>query len=134
MPKKLWKKGDPSPNPNGRPALPEDIRAASKLTAKEFIELGTKFMHMPVGQLAKIRDDEKSSAMERMLASIVHKAIDEGDQKRLDFLLDRLIGKVTQQYKLDMPNIPVVQQVVLKIPSNGKERAIDRDRDDPIES
>jgi len=53
--------------------------------------------------------------LELMLASIIHKAVVMGDQTRLDFILNRLIGKVKEQLEITMPKATVIKRL------NGEE-------------
>lgn len=127
-----FKKGQVA-NPSGRPKMPPDLKKATKITSQDFIRTGTRLIYYTKAQLKKVMNDPKSTALEMLIASIIFKGVTQGDHKRLDFLLDRLIGKVTNHYKFDMENGPIVQQVVLKIPSNGRERDEDKNLKEPIE-
>lgn len=94
-----FQKGHPG-NPLGR-CDPPDLRESRKLTRQEFERLVDRYLKMGSEELSKLVKDKTTSNLELMIASIVHKAIVQGDQKRLDFLLDRLIGKVVQPIQDD---------------------------------
>ena len=90
---KPWPKGV-SGNPRGAGLIGEDIRKARQLTASKFTEITTKYLGMTKEQLIEATKAPGTPALELMVAQIMSKAIINGDQTRLNFLLDRLIGKV----------------------------------------
>lgn len=62
----------------------------------------TRFLDCNLKELKDIKSDPESSAMELIVVSIVTNAIKSGDQKRLDFLLDRIVGKVKDELEVSM--------------------------------
>ncbi len=76
--------------------LPEDIKAFRKLSRIEFEKLLSEFLFMNKSEVIQIATNPESNTLKILLASIISKAIKEGDHKRMDFLLDRLIGTVAQ--------------------------------------
>lgn len=84
------------PNPNGRPKMPPELKEAKKLTQTQIEIALTQFLAMDDKQLRAIIKDPKSTRLQAIIASIVDKAIKIGDQQRLDFLLNRIIGKVKE--------------------------------------
>ena len=107
-----FKKGQ-SGNPNGSPS--KNITKARKLNKVLVTELLNKFINMSMKDLIVfIRNNVPNSkdttafkgddpVIETMLASILVKAIQEGDQNRLNFIFDRLIGKVTDKVEYTLP-------------------------------
>lgn len=89
-----------SGNPGGRPAIPADIKEARKLTQIEFEKLVNKYIWLTQAGFGEAAEDQSISMFERMIGSIVQKACNEGDHQRLNFLLDRLIGKVTEKMEI----------------------------------
>jgi hypothetical protein len=83
-----------SGNPSGKPKLPEDIRQASRLTVEMFIGLCNKFLMMTPNELQDAIGQGKGTNLEMLVASMIQQGIGEGDPKRFDFLLNRIIGKV----------------------------------------
>lgn len=90
-----WKKGE-SGNAKGAPKIPDDLKDARRLNGPEFERIANKLLAMNKEEISKIASDPKTPSLELIVASVVHKAIVEGDAKRLDYLLNRTIGKVTQ--------------------------------------
>lgn len=81
-------------NPDGRPKVPEDVKAAQKLTKNAFILVTNKYLSMTKEEIKRAATDPKTPSLELMIAGLISKAVNEGCQKRLNFLLERLIGKV----------------------------------------
>lgn len=98
---KLWVKGE-SGNPKGRPKIPPEIKAMRQLTNLEFSRLANKFLCMTKDEIQECIKDPRASVLELMIASIISKGLSQGDQIRLNALLERIIGKVPT---------PVVNQI-----------------------
>lgn len=99
MPKgKPFEKGNPG-GP-GRPKSDPELRNAHKLTRTEAEQLLTKFMQMDIEELEAILRDKKKKCVEHMIGRIVLMGIKNGDHARLDFMLNRLIGKVKENLEV----------------------------------
>lgn len=92
-PKTRFKSGQ-SGNPRGKEPLPEHLKQARKWNRTEIETLLNQFMEMSPEQLQAKLSDKSAKLLELMVARIVAEAIKKGDQSRLTFLLDRLIGPV----------------------------------------
>lgn len=94
-----------SGNPNGRPRLPDDIKAARKLNKVELERLLNRYIHMPISEIQRLLkipiESNETPSIEVLIAKIVAEGIKRGDEKRLGFLLDRLIGPVKMKVSLD---------------------------------
>ncbi len=66
----------------------------------EFIRLANKLIHLTVPELQQIQRDPETTALEQMLIAVIIKATNQGDDKRLTFYLDRLLGKVPDKIDL----------------------------------
>jgi hypothetical protein len=86
-----------SGNPNGRPALPPDVRDAQKLTNDEYMRISTNFMAMTRTEIQEALQRPDATMLELMVGGIVAKAAKDHDYLRATFLLDRVIGKVKEQ-------------------------------------
>lgn len=86
-----FKPGNPG---GGRPRLPEDIKEARKALKFEFERTGMSQLRSTSDQLKKILSSPESSALEMATASIILKAVTKSDHLRLDFILNRLIGRI----------------------------------------
>lgn len=83
-----------SGNPSGRPKMPEEILEAKRLTKTQLEAILQKFIWMPKPELEKVMSDPNVVMIEAMVGSIIMRAINDGCTMRLNFLLDRLVGKV----------------------------------------
>lgn len=84
-PKNLWKPGQ-SGNPSGRP---------KKLLTRDHVEHHFSTMAaLSTSELEILCKDPKEPALRVMIARVIIEAIKAGDYSRLNFLLDRSIGKV----------------------------------------
>lgn len=84
-----------SGNPYGRKPLPEELLALRERFSKEIVESRfIKYMLCGVQELELIQRDMTIPALDHIIIQVIAKAGLEGDTQRLNFLLDRTIGKV----------------------------------------
>ncbi len=86
-----------SGNPGGLSKLPKDIREIKQLTEREFTLLMVKYMDTPVKKLKLHYQAMELPGKDLMIISVIYMAVKFGDYKRVEFLLNRLIGKVKDQ-------------------------------------
>lgn len=88
-----------SGNPSGRPKLPEELKDC---TAGELKLLIWRLWKTKVAELKKmVAEDSEAGAGEQVVAQVFLKAIEYGDPQRLDYLLNRLIGKVKEVVEVE---------------------------------
>lgn len=95
-----FKKGDIS-NPIGGLPIGQDLKEARKLTRLEFEKMINKYLFMSVNEIQdRIKHQEKYGIpmIEALILSGLALAYKEGDIKRLDFFLDRTIGRVVMKH------------------------------------
>ena len=80
-------------NPHGRPRLPAEVKESRALNHVTVPLIIDRYMKMGVQELQDVMKDPKTPAMELILAKVIVEAIRKGDQQRLSFLFDRLLGK-----------------------------------------
>jgi len=90
-----WKPGETG-NPHGRPQYPEDIRPLARITKFHIESLLSKYLSVTVDKLKELEKDASLRAIDAMVVKVALKAIVQGDVLRMNFLLDRLIGKVKE--------------------------------------
>lgn len=93
-----------SGNPDGRPPLAPKVRKLKKLNQKEFISLVSKYMRKTFSDLETLAQDPETNALDLMVISLITNTIRAGDYNRLNFLLDRTIGKVKEKHELTGKN------------------------------
>lgn len=91
-----WKPGQ-SGNPAGRAKLPAWMRESRSMNKEKFHGLLNEYIHRPATELVEIMKDPTTPTLELMVIKVVMEAIKHGDEKKLGFLLDRLIGKVREE-------------------------------------
>jgi hypothetical protein len=98
-------------NPNGRPKVPDDIRETRKLDQFELERMMNRFLDLTADELTSEIKSGKLKGKELIIATIISKAIVFGDQKRFEFILNRLIGKVTENIKHTYPNVTILERI-----------------------
>lgn len=81
--------------------LPKDLRDARELTKKHLEGLLNKHLWLTKIEAKALVEHPETPLLEVLIASIVDKAVNHGDEKRLDFILNRLIGKVSEQIDIN---------------------------------
>ena len=86
-------------NPNGRSKIPEHVKAARKLNQVKFAEVLYQYINSTFAELEAALKDPKTPAIELVVVKILAEAIENGDEKKLEFILNRTIGKVIEVRK-----------------------------------
>lgn len=81
----------------GRPKSAEDYIVARDLTRKKVIEAIKKLLDMTPTQLKSHMSDPEITMNEFLLGNLMVKCAEYGDTSRIDFLYNRLIGKVADK-------------------------------------
>lgn len=79
----------------GRPPTPPDIKSARKLNRAEFEAVANRYLLMSLNDLKSCMANHDLPVLDLAICSLLVKVVSLGDQKRLGFLLDRLLGKVS---------------------------------------
>lgn len=86
-----------SGNPAGRPPIPEEVKEYKKINQVKFIEMVNKYMFMDRASLLAMQKSPNTKAIDLMIIALIIKTVNQGDYSRLNFLLDRTIGKVVEK-------------------------------------
>jgi hypothetical protein len=81
--------------------LPEELKAARQLNATVFEEAIYKYMDKNVSELSAIAKDPTTSARDLVIIKILILSIQGGDIGRFNFLLDRTIGRIQDNIKVE---------------------------------
>lgn len=108
-----------SGNPNGRPPAPATIRAMKSWNQVKFAELLNEYVELTQDQLAEKLKSGGCTMLEEMIMSIMLHAKKKGDHQKMEFLLNRLIGKVPNE--IDVTTKGDKLPSVMILPSNGRE-------------
>ena len=113
---KPFKQGNQAGKGHGRPKVPSDIREAKKLTQTLLEANLNRFIYLTEQELEAVQKDPTAPMLDKMIANIVYMASARGDQVRLDFLLNRLVGKVKepdQNFNFNLSALPRAEVIDL---------------------
>lgn len=93
-------------NPKGRTPMPDDIRTITRSFTPTYIKgVIAKLSLMKPDDLVLGLEMNSFNSVETMVANIIKRAIVEGDHSRLNFLLDRTIGKVVEERRVKLESV-----------------------------
>lgn len=98
-PKYQFKPGQTG-NPKGRPKLPKAIKEARAMNRHVLAELLSKYTHYSLKELEAVAKNPHTPSFDLIVISAIKFAIQKGDAKSRDFLIERMIGRV--KYEVDM--------------------------------
>jgi len=75
----------------------DDLKYARKITRVEFERVANKYLFMRWEEIEPLAKSKNIPMLDFMIISLMNHAVKDGDPKRLDFLLDRLIGQVVRK-------------------------------------
>jgi hypothetical protein len=82
-----------SGNPSGRPKLPKELASIRSLTSDEIKKIVSKFADMTKEEIGAVLSDPRTPMIQLAIGGIMVKAVKDSDPNKLNFLLDRAIGK-----------------------------------------
>lgn len=92
-----FEKGNKAAVGKGRPPAPPDLKGVTYLTQDHVKRQVAVFLETPLEDIKRIADDHRETSLRSLVAKIILNAFVEGDQQRLNFLLDRCVGKVKEE-------------------------------------
>ena len=90
-------------------SLPAGIHALRKKNITEFVEIIDSLLHLNINELDSIVQSEEVSVLTIWVANVIRTGVLQGAENKLEFILQRTVGKVPDQMKLNENKAPVVQ-------------------------
>lgn len=106
---------NPNPLNIGKNAPTADDKAARKLTRLTVERIFNAHCHSPLQELIAKVKDETLPAIDLLIVRILIEAIKKGDHVKLDFILDRTIGRVPQKTELELDTSKSLHQQIVDI-------------------
>ena len=94
-----FKKGQ-SGNPKGRPKDPPDLKEAKQLCKKSLTKTLNKYLFKTKSELLVDAKNPETTMLEHVVIKVLVLAEKHGDHKRLDWLIERIIGKVKEELEV----------------------------------
>jgi Uma2 family endonuclease len=91
------KPGENWANPNGRPKLSPEVKAIQNLTNEKLITILNDLVGCTLPELKAKLADPAASVFTLTIGSVLKQALEKGDHQRIEFLLNRMLGKVKEQ-------------------------------------
>jgi hypothetical protein len=113
-----------SGNPAGKPKceVTADIKTLQELS-RGFVETKIAFaMQRTIEQLIEVYKDPESQSIDVAISSIMLKSA-KGDYKALNFLFDRVIGKVADKIEMNLPEPFVIKSLSGETTTLGMKKA-----------
>lgn len=127
---KPFKKGQ-SGNPQGGRLHNPEIKRIKALTEAELVDIGSFILKSSLEDMKKKIKHPETSMLEGMVIGLAHKAIVKGDAGAFNALMDRLLGKVKENFNFS-GKIGGTSKVILTMPRNGSE-APDSEQEPEVE-
>jgi hypothetical protein len=89
--------GDPRA---GRPPMDADLKRANALTSAELKRTLNRLLFMEDIELEALTKDAKANQLERIVSNIILQATKHGDVARMEWLAQRLVGKVVDKVEV----------------------------------
>lgn len=91
----------PPHKPFGNLPIGDDLKNARKLTRAEFERLANKYLFMPFQEMSDLLQNKERNpnvpVIELAIMSIYYHAIKDGDEKRLNWVMDRVLGQAVRK-------------------------------------
>lgn len=104
-----WKPGETG-NPKGGPGLPKDLRDARKVNQAELERTINRLIWMPLPNLLEHINATTTPMFDRFVGNIIALGAEEGDERRMEFILQRIIGKVQDRIEVKTPTPFVIKR------------------------
>lgn len=106
----------------GRSPMTDEEKALAKLTRGTLKSTLRKYLQMTRGELKKAADDANTPALDLMVISVMNAAIMKGDEKRINWFLEQLFGKMKESVDITSNGEALEAPRVIMLPRNGREK------------
>lgn len=111
-----------SGNPKGRPKLSEEEKQLKKLTRERVQIIMGKYLHHTKSQLEVVAKDPETPMLDLMIISVMVSGYKKGDQKKLEYFTDFILGKITNKMDLTSGGETIAPSTVnFIIPDNKRD-------------
>jgi len=86
----------------GRPKSTPAAKKLARLTRDRFKAAVRKYLGKNRDELTEIAKDANTSALDLMIVSVMNKAIVNGDQNKMQWFLEQLFGKLTENLSVEV--------------------------------
>ncbi len=101
-----FKKGV-SGNPGGKPKIPEDLKNIKVFSSQELHRIISRHLRMGKEESLAFVDEGSADMISLIVASALNRSLESGDFYKVEQLLMRLLGRVTDTVEVPHP-VPVV--------------------------
>lgn len=100
-----------NPGGPGRPKSPSELILMRNLTKDEARVILNKFLFWPLTELQAYLKDPSNPVIEYYIAKLIYQGISDGNVAPLNFLFERLLGRVVDKVEVTKP-IPTVIELI----------------------
>lgn len=100
-----------NPGGPGRPKSPTELIMMRNLTKDEARIILNKFLFWPLSELQAYLKDPGNPVIEYYIAKLIYQGISDGNVTPLNFLFERLLGRVVDKVEVTKP-IPTVIELI----------------------
>lgn len=104
--------------------ITSDDKQARELSTLEFMRIANKYLNSNLTELKQSMVHPDTTALEIIVIKIMVKAAEHGDQNRLEFILNRVLGKVPDKidYSSKDGTMSGQAKVVITLPDNDRSK------------
>ena len=99
---KPFEKGNKKGQGNGRPKTSPEEKKLSRLTRNKFNTIVRTYLDLNREELKKVATNTKTPALDLMVVSVMNRAITTGDEKKMNWFLEQLFGRLKENKKIEL--------------------------------
>jgi hypothetical protein len=101
IPYKKGQSGNPNGAPKGQRIITKELKQAQSLNRADFIECLNKYIKFTKEQIIEALNNKLTPALDLVVLSVLSTSIKHGDERKLAFVLDYLIGKNPDKLQIE---------------------------------